>query len=228
MTAEHAGALLAVVGVTVSLTIAARRFPGPWITLVSRALGLAIALAEPSYWIGQALHGAFSVRDDLPLHLSRVAEFVSAAALWWPKAFLVELTYFWGLGAIVQALLTPDIQQHFPDLAYFRFFVGHGGVLVAAIFLTVGRRLYPRPGAPLRVFAATIAFTAVAALADVGTGGNYMFLRAKPVNSSLLNFMGPWPWYVASGLVLAIVFLTLLNAPFWLARPHSAGSESAG
>ena len=228
MTAEHLGALLVVVGVTAGLTIATRRFPGPWITLVSRVLGLAIALAEPSYWIGQAAHGAFSFRDDLPLHLSRVAEFVSAAALWWPKPFLVELTYFWGLGAIVQALLTPDIQQHFPDPAYFRFYVGHGGVLVAAVLLTVGRRIYPRPGATLRVFAATIVVSAVAALADAATGGNYMFLRAKPVNSSLLNFMGPWPWYVASGLVLAIAFLALLNAPFWLIRRRLTGSESTG
>jgi hypothetical integral membrane protein (TIGR02206 family) len=218
VTAEHLGALVVVVGATACLTFAARRFPGPWITVVSRVLGLAVALAEPSYWVGQAMHGSFSFRDDLPLHLSRVAEFVSAAALWWPRPFLVELTYFWGLGAIVQALLTPDIQQHFPDPAYFRFYVGHGGVLVAAIFLTVGRRIYPRPGAPLRVFAATIALTAVAALADVVTAGNYMFLRAKPVNGSLLNFMGPWPWYVASGLVLAVAFLALLNAPFWLVR----------
>jgi hypothetical integral membrane protein (TIGR02206 family) len=223
LTAEHAGALAVVVGVTALLTTAARRFPGPWIPVVSRALALAIAFAEPSYWIGQAVHGAFSFRDDLPLHLSRVAEFVAAAALWWPKPFLVELTYFWGLGAIVQALLTPDIQQRFPDPAYFRFYVGHGGVLVAAVFLTVGRRIYPRPGATLRVFAATIVVTAAAALADLATGGNYMFLRAKPVNSSLLNFMGPWPWYVASGLVLAIAFLALLNAPFWLARRHIAG-----
>jgi hypothetical integral membrane protein (TIGR02206 family) len=227
LTAEHLGALIAVLAVTVGLTVAARLSPGPWITVVSRVLGVAIALAEPSYWIGQALHGAFSLRDDLPLHLSRVAEFVAAAALWWPRPFLVELTYFWGLGAIVQALFTPDIQQHFPDLAYFRFYVGHGGVLVAAVFLTVGRRVYPRPGAPLRVFAATIAVTVAAALADLATGGNYMFLRAKPINGSLLNFMGPWPWYVATGLVLTLVLLALLNAPFWwLRRGYRDSSRS--
>jgi hypothetical integral membrane protein (TIGR02206 family) len=218
VTAEHLVGVAVVVGVTVVLTIAARWRPGPWITVVSRILAVLIAVAEPSYWITQAIHGHYSLRDDLPLHLSRVAEFVSAAALWWPRPFLVELTYFWGLGAIVQALATPDIQQHFPDPAYFRFYVGHGGVLVAAFFLTVGRRITPRPGAPLRVFVATIAFTAVAGLADFITGGNYMFLRQKPTAGSLLNFMGPWPWYIGSGLFLAVVFLALLNAPFWWAR----------
>src|SRR6266567_6467912 len=128
-----------------------RTYPGRWITVVPRVLAALVAAAEPSYWIGQAIHGVYSPRDDLPLHLSRAAEFVSAAALWWPKPFLVELTYFWGLGAIVQALATPDIQQHFPDPGYFRFYVGHGGVLVAAVFLVLGRGIWPRPGAPVRV-----------------------------------------------------------------------------
>lgn len=218
MTAEHLIAVAVVVAVTVVLTLAARRYPGQWITVVSRVLAVLILLAEPSYWVGQAIHGQYSLRDDLPLHLSRVAEFVSAAALWWATPFLVELTYFWGLGAILQALATPDIHEHFPDLAYFRFYVGHGGVLVAAVFLTVGRRIVPRPGAPLRVFAATLVLTAVAGVADLVTKGNYMFLRQKPTAGSLLNFMGPWPWYIGSGVVLAIIFLALLNAPFWLAR----------
>lgn len=203
---------------TLVLTVAARRYPGPWITVVSRVLAVLIAGAEPSYWVGQALHGVYSPRYDLPLELSRVAEFVSAAALWWPKPFLVELTYFWGLGAIVQALATPDIKEHFPDPAYFRFFVGHGGVLVAAVFLVVGRRIWPRPGAPRRVFLATLALTAVVGVVDVLTNGNYMFLREKPSAVSLLNFMGPWPWYIGAGVLLAVVFLALLNAPFWLAR----------
>ena len=88
---------------------------------MSRILSVLIAAAEPSYWVGHALGGVYSVQHDLPLELSRVAEFVSAAALWWPKPFLVELTYFWGLGAIVQALATPDITEHFPDPACFRF-----------------------------------------------------------------------------------------------------------
>lgn len=218
MTPEHLLAVLAVLAVTTVLTIAARRFPGRWITGVSLVLAVLIASAEPSYWIGQALHGSFSFRDDLPLHLSRVAEFVSAAALVWPAAFLVELTYFWGLGAIVQALATPDIQQHFPDPAYFRFYIGHGGVLVAAALLVVGRRITPRPGAPLRVFIATIVLAVIAGIADILTGGNYLFLRAKPAAGSLLNVMGPWPWYIGTGVVLAIVFLAILNAPFWLAR----------
>lgn len=84
---------------------------------------------------------------------------------------------------------------------------------MAAVFLVMRRRIWPRPGAPVRVFLATIVFTAIAGLADILTGGNYMFLREKPSAGSLL-ILGPWPWYIASGLLLAILFLIVLNAPF--------------
>jgi hypothetical integral membrane protein (TIGR02206 family) len=170
------------------------------------------------------MNHAWSARYDLPLQLSNASELVSAAALWWRTPFLVELTYFWGLGAVLQALATPDFPEHFPDPAYFRFYIAHGGVLFAAVFLTIGLRITPRAGATIRVFLTTIGYTAVVGLADLVTGGNYMYLRQKPVSGSLLNFMGPWPWYIASGLLLAVVFLTILNAPFWLARRRLAAS----
>ena len=226
LTAEHIGGVAVVVAMAAALTIAARIRPGRWITVATRILAVSIAGAEPSYWVQQIIHGTWSASTDLPLQLSNAAEFVSAAALWWQTPFLVELTYFWGFGAVVQALLTPDFQQHFPDPAYFRFYVAHGGILVAALFLTVGLRITPRPGAPLRVFLATIVFTAVVGLADVLTNGNYMYLRLKPAAGSLLNVMGPWPWYIGSGLILAIVFLTVLNTPFWLARRKTARASA--
>lgn len=218
MNLEHLGGVAGILIATAALTVAARLRPGRWITFVSRALAVVIAFTEPSYWVQEAIHGTWSAQYDLPLQLSNASEFVSAAALWWRKPFLVELTYFWGFGAVIQALLTPDFREHFPDPAYFRFYVAHGGVLVAAVFLTVGLRITPRPGAPLRVFLATILFTAVVGLADVVTNGNYMYLRQKPIAGTLLNFMGPWPWYIGTGLILAVVFLAVLNAPFWIAR----------
>jgi hypothetical integral membrane protein (TIGR02206 family) len=215
---EHVGGIAGVLAVTALLTIMARIRPGPWITVISRIVALVIVLTEPSYWIQQIISHSWSARYDLPLQLSNASEFVSAAALWWRAPFLVELTYFWGFSAVLQALATPDFPEHFPDPAYFRFYVAHGGILLAAVFLTVGLRITPRAGAPLRVLVATIVYTAVVGIADIVTNGNYMYLRQKPAAGSLLNFMGPWPWYIASGLVLAVIFLAILNAPFWLPR----------
>lgn len=82
--------------------------------------------------------------------------------------------------------------------------------MVGACLLVFGQHLYLQQGAVLRVYLTTLAWTCVAGLGDVITGGNYMYLRAKPENASLLSAMGPWPWYVAETvLFLAPLFLFL-------------------
>jgi hypothetical integral membrane protein (TIGR02206 family) len=225
LSAEHAAGVATVVLLTAVMTAAARRYPGRWVTVVSRVLALLIVLTEPSYWLQQVINHSWSARYDLPLQLSNAAELASAAALWFRTPFLVELTYFWGFGAVLQALLTPDFPEHFPNPAYFRFYITHGGILLAAVFLTVGLRIWPRPGAPIRVFLATVAFTALVAAADLLTGGNYMYLREKPASGSVLNFFGPWPWYIVGGLLLALLFLSVLNLPFWYLRRHALLEE---
>src|SRR2546422_948572 len=57
---------------------------------------------------------------------------------------------------------------------------------------------------------------AAIAIVDLVTGGNYMYLRRVPAGGSLLSLMGPWPWYIAAGVLVALVVLALLDAPFHL------------
>jgi uncharacterized membrane protein YwaF len=78
-----------------------------------------------------------------------------------------------------------------------------------------GHGLRPRPGAVRRAFGATLLMAAVAGLADLVTGGNYMFLRAKPAHASLLDDLGPWPVYIASAAAVALVVFAALA---WLGR----------
>jgi hypothetical integral membrane protein (TIGR02206 family) len=104
-------------------------------------------------------------------------------------------------------MLTPDLSMSFPSVYYFTYFSYHIGAIAAACFLVFGCRLYPRPGAVWRVYAATFGVTLIAALGDILTGGNYMYLREKPVHNSLLNVMGPWPWYILSTAALGLALM---------------------
>jgi uncharacterized membrane protein YwaF len=68
------------------------------------------------------------------------------------------------------------------------------------------------------VAAVTIAYTAAVAAVDAITGADYMFLRSKPPSPTLLDALGPWPVYLFSAAMIAVLLFALLNAPFWLSR----------
>ena len=41
-----------------------------------------------------------------------------------------------------------------------------------------------------------------------------MFLRHPPRQDSLLDLMGPWPWYIPAAAALALALFWLLDRPF--------------
>src|SRR5207244_5631214 len=119
--------------------------------------------------------------------------FIAAAALWTRNHLLVEVTYFWGLAGTIQALLTPDLPQHFPSYPYFQYYIAHGGVIAAALILVIGLRLQPRTLAMVQVSSTTVAYAAVGWSVDAISGQNSLYLRAKPPSPTLLDVLGPWP-----------------------------------
>jgi hypothetical integral membrane protein (TIGR02206 family) len=201
-------AALGVLAVTAGASVwAARRHPGRWLVVWPRVVALVILAGWVGEYVADAVLGTWAVEYDLPLQLTDAVSAAAVLALWSRRALVVELLYFWSLTASVQAVLTPDLGQSFPSVYYFTYFSYHVGAIVGACFLVFGCRLYPRPGAPWHVFALTLGFAAVAGAGDLITGGNYMYLRAKPAHNSLLNLLGPWPRYIVTTAALAITML---------------------
>jgi hypothetical integral membrane protein (TIGR02206 family) len=184
-----------------------------------RVLGVAIGGAYLVELTVHATDGSWAWGFDLPFHLSDVVAIFAPFALWLRKPLLVEVLYFWALTASLQAVLTPDLRSTVPSVFFFTYFTTHCGAVVGAVLLVFGLEERIRPGAVWRAFAVTLAMAAVALLADVITGGNYMYLRAKPADPSLLDYMGPWPLYIVSAALLALVLFALLDR---IARHYQA------
>jgi hypothetical integral membrane protein (TIGR02206 family) len=218
---EHLLPVALLVVASAGLCTAARRAPGGWTGIAAVAIAVAIVVTELSWQPYVLANRTWSAAFSLPVQLCDVGGFVAAAALLWRQALLVEIAYFWGLGGTVQALLTPDLRDHFPSFPYFQFYATHDLVVLAALFLVIGLGLQPRAGAVRRVFVITLAFAAVVGLIDLTTGGNYLYLRQVPAQGSLLSMMGPWPWYIAVGALLTLIVLIVLDTPFRFSRSRS-------
>jgi hypothetical protein len=102
------------------------------------------------------------------------------------------------------ALLTPDLWEPFPSFSTVQFFVAHGLVLVGALYLVWSGQARPRPGSIWKAMLGLNIFAAIAGTFDFFFKTNYMYLRTKPRNPSLLDFLGPWPWYLATSEAIAL------------------------
>lgn len=175
-------------------------------------------------WYGQsAWRHELNLGNGLPMNLCDWAEIALIVALLTRGQFAYELGYFWGLGGTLQGLLTPPLYYDFPDPQFIFFFIQHGGVVAALLYLTLGARMRPTSRSLPRVIAASFAYLGAAALVDWAAGLNYGFLRAKPLGQNLLTLMSPWPWYIPELVAVGISLVLLYYLPFALAdwvRPY--------
>ena len=168
-------------------------------------------------WFGLTLwRHDLRLDNGLPMNLCDWAEIALIVALLTRRQFAYELGYFWGLGGTLQGVLTPPLYYDYPDLQFIFFFIQHGGVVAALLYLTLGLRMRPTPRSLPRVIAASFCYLGTAALVDWVLGVNYGFLRAKPLGQNLLTAMSPWPWYIPELVVAGFAFMLLYYLPFAL------------
>ena len=227
LSTEHLAALAAVATVSASLCVAARRWPGRWTWLAGAGLGAVTAGAELA-WIGWLVAtGGWTPAAGLPLQLCDAGAFLAGAALWTRRRGPAELLWFWAMAGTLQGLLTPATGEPYPGFLWFQYYVAHGGIVASALFLVAGLGVTPRRGAALRAAGLTAAYAVVVGAVDAATGADYLYLRRPPLEPTLLDAMGPWPWYLVSATALAIVLFALLQAPFALRRRRAAARGGA-
>ncbi len=158
-----------------------------------------------------------ALENILPLQLCDIAAFTAGFALITRNPTLSLLTYFWGLAATLQALLTPALTIGFPEWPFFTFFIHHFAIVTAAVYMPVAGIW--RPTRPLwknaiKANAWSLLYLMIAMTANTLLGTNFGFISHPPSNPSLIDCLGPWPWYLLSMQGIAIIFFLLLVLPF--------------
>ena len=220
-TFEHFAAIGA--GAAVTATLIAMGRSGHRGQLVSTGILAFLNLAAFAIvQIGWRTMPGATLEHAIPGHLCDISSILAGFALLTRRPRLCELTYFWGLAATIQGLLTPAIQVGFPSGPFFAFFLQHFAIVAAALYLpTVDgwRPDSPWWRSPARAWLWANVYLAFAMVLNAWLGTNFAFAAHKPENPSLLDYLGPWPWYLLSMQGLAVVFFTLLALPFFGRKP---------
>ena len=195
-----------------------RRQGVPWAVWAERGLAVALLLFWPLSSLARFLTGELNLQNALPFHLCDVAAFAGAIALLKRHPLAAELVYFFGLAGTLNGLITPALQQDFPHLTFFAFFLGHSGIVIAAVHVVAGMGLVPRPRVLGRMLGCILSYALIVGAINGALGTNYGFVCWKAPSPSLMDVLGPWPWYVGSLVLLSLVFFTLLNLPFVIQR----------
>ncbi len=183
-------------------------------------------LNELSWHAWYAYYGLWNIRSLLPLNLCNLMVIASVYSLISNNQNIFEFVYLLGIPSAIQVLITPALGSYgFPHVLFFQIFISHGGIILAALYLVIVKRMRPEGWRSVRkVVVTTTAYVILIFSLNFLLGSNYLFLAHKPPASTLIDYLGPWPWYILSMEIIGVVCVTSLYLPFYVKDLQRKGS----
>lgn len=181
---------------------------------VNRAFAVAIVLVTIPLQILQLLPEEWNPRTSLPFQLCDLAWMFAVYSLWTRSRLGATVTYLWGITLTTQAMLTPDLGSGFPEPRFLMFWAMHVLIVWAAVHLVFGLRLLPTWATYWRTVGITAVWAGSVMVYNTAADTNYGYLNGKPASASILDLLGPWPFYVAVEIVLIMAVWALLTWPW--------------
>ena len=164
-----------------------------------------------------------TVAELLPLHLCPIVIILSIFMMLFHSEVLFQPVYFWSIGAFF-AILMPDIRDGMSNFASQSFFITHFFILFSTAYAFVHFRFRPTKAGFLCSFLLLVTLAFIMYFVNNKLGTNFLYVNHPPVTKSLMDFMGPWPYYIFSlaGIDIAISFFMYL--PFRKNKKSKYGS----
>jgi hypothetical integral membrane protein (TIGR02206 family) len=133
------------------------------------------------------------------------------------KRLFFEVAFFWGIGGGINALITPDIPNSFPDPQYILFFFGHGLLIIAIAYACISLANRPtfnsvKNGICFSLITLPVIYSINKIL---GPPANYWYLGSKPVGDSILNLFPAPPLHIPVLIIIGVILFFLIYSPYW-------------
>ena len=209
----HLAILIAIPLVSAALTFFTRRYPSS--ALATRIILAAILVADGLIWHGYRYY-AQGVRfpEILPLEMCDASFWLTIAALLTLEEHVFDLAYYWGIAGSGMAILTPYLRASLHTFQSVQYFIGHASLIIGVLYLIWSCQARPRVRSWWFALWTLNLYGVLVGVVDLFGGTNFMYLRQKPASSSLIDILGPWPWYIAGADVVALIVFWLMQQPF--------------
>jgi hypothetical integral membrane protein (TIGR02206 family) len=170
---------------------------------------------EASWHLWKLATGEWTIQGMLPLWLCSLTAWSMPLLLIARNRRYYEWAYFMGLMGATQALLTPDLMIYgFPHFRFIEYFLLHGTIITAILYMTVIEGFRPAwKSLPFSILITDI-YWIFCGIVNSRIGSNYLYTQGKLPTPSLLDYLGPWPWYLLSMEGLGIMICIFLYLPF--------------
>ena len=217
----HLVAMALTVILPVLLSLIAKRASSRSAATLGIVLGVLLLGNEVTHW-GFRIAGYgpdVFLRYFLPLHLCGIAMFATSIALIFRNQTAYEIAYFWGLAGSANAVITPgNLAVDYPQYRFFQYFIAHSGIVAGVLYATWGLKMRPTLSGLFKAFVWLHVLAAIAAVVNLLSGSNYMYLSSPPWGTVSPFFFLPWPWYLVFLDLIGLAMFFLVYAPVPIAR----------
>ncbi len=154
------------------------------------------------------------LKTNLPLHLCGISLYIVTFGLITRNYLAFEIAYFWGLGGALMAILSPGDIFYFPHTLNIIFYSSHSLIIIGVLYMVFMFGYRPTFKSLIKASVLNVLYMGLIAPVNLLLDTNYLFLRYKPKGDTFIDFMGPWPWYLLSMAVAAVIFYSVLFAPY--------------
>ena len=221
-TLAHACALLCIAALIVLAITVGRRQRASCAHAAPTAFERGLAYLNIAVWI--TAHGwwqlpeRFDAATTLPLQMCHLASLIASAVLLAPHRTLRAILYFWAFALCTQALITPSLVEPPASPVFWSFWFLHGFVMMTAVYDIAVNGFRPAWRDYATACAASATYAAAVLSVNIVLGANYGFVgKSKPLNPSIVDWLGPWPERLLIIAPLAALAMALVMLPWLLA-----------
>lgn len=169
-----------------------------------------LVLSEFSFHLWFIINDRWDLTINLPLQLCSISLYSCTFMLITKNYRLFEVAFFISMTGALVAIITPELFFGYPHIRFFQFFIAHIAIVLACFYMLWVENYRSTFVSVIRSWVTLNVIAIFVYGINRLIGSNYMFLMRKPSNASLIDYLGPYPWYILSLEFVAILLFVMI------------------